>query len=227
MLRICLLPLTGLVYFLSSIWTHREAVCFAMTTDFLPVVTITWATGGLMYLWLSKLTQNVCTPCPPCNPTRSDASLWCHRLAAQLQPRLLPAEPLERHPDAQRKGSVKILIRVLTCCVFPPWNPHKLWSFINRKAAFFRLSVPSTVLVFPPPGRCWWSCPSYFPGSHFPEPACVSGRKNRCNAQSMQIPEWTSSPGVYYCSHQSAFSAILPSTISWSIFSILISPASV
>lgn len=49
------------------------------------------------------LTRSVCTPCPPCNPTGSGASWWCHRLVARLRPRWPLAEPLARRPDAERE----------------------------------------------------------------------------------------------------------------------------
>lgn len=150
-----------------------------------------------MSMRLGKLTRSVCTLCPPCNPTGSDASWWCHRLAAQLRPRWLLAEPLERHPDAEREGGVKILkIWVLKGCVYATWNPCKLRSSIDRNEAFSQLSVPSTVLVFPPAGKCWWSFPSYCPGSHFPEPACGSGRTNRGNVHTIKLESMQNQCGM-------------------------------
>lgn len=60
----------------------------------------------------------------------------------------------------------------------------------------FRLPVPSTVLVFPPPGRCWWSFPSYCPGLHFPEPAYGSARTDKRSVLSFKletVKAWKSS----------------------------------
>lgn len=127
-------------------------------------------------MWLGKLTRSVCTQCPPCNPTGSDASWWCHRLEAQHQPRLQLAEPLERHPGGGREG-----IPILKCCIYTSWG-HL--SDVNEA---FGLLVPSTVLVFPPPDRCWWSFPSCCPGSHFPEPAYGSARTDKGNALSFKL----------------------------------------
>lgn len=102
-----------------------------------------------------------------------------------------------------------------------------------------KLSVPSTVLLFPPAGRCWWSCPSCCPGSHFPEPACGSGRRDRSNVHNLRQwkhtePQWNAvgpPSQIRGCINlatigmqtQKSQRGLLAGAMSWSIFSLLIS----